>query len=299
MALIGVSGKLSSGKDTVGKIIQYLKYLEHLNSFNLSEEVRENLTPTFKQWIEGHESTGNPIANIAGGWHIRKFADKLKEIASMLTGIPKADFEKQEVKDSLLGDEWTIDKGLIIKNNDSRVTKEMRDAYFEHYGEELRGDVKISDPEIPTVRWLLQTLGTNAMRDKLHINVWVNALLADYKPLYKSETLAPAPGFSLKTDDIHPNWIITDMRFPNELEAIKQRGGVTIRVNRGWIDLKAFNELNKGTATYNPDFDKNTHPSETALDFAEFDYAIDNNGTIEELIEKVRQILITEKIITE
>ena len=39
------------------------------------------------------------------------------------------------------------------------------------------------------------------------------------------------------------------------------------------------------------------HPSETALDNHPFDYTIDNNGTIEELIEKVREILIKEKLI--
>ena len=39
------------------------------------------------------------------------------------------------------------------------------------------------------------------------------------------------------------------------------------------------------------------HPSETALDNHSFDYTIDNNGTIEELIEKVREILIKEKVI--
>lgn len=36
---------------------------------------------------------------------------------------------------------------------------------------------------------------------------------------------------------------------------------------------------------------------ETALDNAKFDYEIINDGTIEDLIEKVRTILITEKII--
>ena len=37
--------------------------------------------------------------------------------------------------------------------------------------------------------------------------------------------------------------------------------------------------------------------SETVLDNAEFDYVIQNDGTIEELINKVREILIKEKIL--
>ena len=33
------------------------------------------------------------------------------------------------------------------------------------------------------------------------------------------------------------------------------------------------------------------HESETALDNAEFDYIIENNGTIEELVEKIKPII--------
>ena len=39
------------------------------------------------------------------------------------------------------------------------------------------------------------------------------------------------------------------------------------------------------------------HISETALDNAKFDYVIENDGTIEELIEQVKKILIKEEII--
>jgi hypothetical protein len=46
-----------------------------------------------------------------------------------------------------------------------------------------------------------------------------------------------------------------------------------------------------------PEDPKNIHPSETALDNAEFDYEIINDGSIEDLIEKVEMILIKENII--
>ena len=76
----------------------------------------------------------------------------------------------------------------------------------------------------------------------------------------------------------HPNWIITDMRFPNEMEAVQLREGITIRVVR------------PGTTV-------GTHPSETALDNAEFDYEIINDGYIADLIDKVIDILTLEKLI--
>ena len=78
---------------------------------------------------------------------------------------------------------------------------------------------------------------------------------------------------------IYPSWCITDMRFLNEMEVVKKRGGITIRVNR------------------NLEESKDQHESETELDNAEFDYVINNDGTIEELIEKVREILTKEKLI--
>ena len=73
------------------------------------------------------------------------------------------------------------------------------------------------------------------------------------------------------------------MRFPNEMEAIVERKGITIRVVR-----------DNGTRALS---DMNNHPSETSLDDTEFDHEIINNGSIDDLIEKVKQILITEKII--
>jgi hypothetical protein len=131
-----------------------------------------------------------------------------------------------------------------------------------------------------TYREFLQKLGTEAMREGLHTNVWVNALFADYKEL---SVLRDDQGIKIFDEKgnhqfNYPNWIITDMRFPNEMEAVVEKGGITIKVVRS------------GTTV-------GTHASETALDDAYFDHVISNNGTFEDLIEKVRQILTIERII--
>lgn len=134
--------------------------------------------------------------------------------------------------------------------------------------------------ENTTVREFLQLLGTECIRNNLHNNMWVAATFADYKPVQsKSDEEMFEESLILDSTSVHvgyPNWIITDTRFPNEAEAIKERGGIVIRVNR---------------KSDRDNSDINRHPSETGLDNWNFDYVIDNNGTIEDLIEKVRVIL--------
>ena len=238
--IIGINGKIGSGKDTVGKIIQWLTKPEldgqYIGFQTYDDATLERLSP-FK---------------------IKKFAGKLKQTASLLTGIPVEKFEDQEFKKTLLGSEW----GTIHTNplNSIPVFKDVR---FLH---------------MMSVRELLQKLGTEAMRDGLHENVWCNALFSDYVPIVKEWD-----EFGNDTLVEYPSWCITDMRFPNEMEAVVEKGGITIRVVR-----PNMNSLQAMIPA---------HASETALDDAEFDYEIINDGTIEDLIEKVKQILITENII--
>jgi cytidylate kinase len=231
--IILISGRMGSGKDTVGSIIQYL--------------TEPSNNTTYKEWLANKEfSRFNP-----NNWKIKKFADKLKDIACMMIGCTRAQLEDQEFKKTLLGPEW---------NNMS-------------------------------VREFLQKLGTEAMRNGLHENVWVNSLMADYKPDTYTRVSVTYIASNL------PNWIITDTRFPNELAAVKSKEGVTIRVVR---PNKNYNIVTDGHITRRAtEFEEQQllHPSETALDDATFDYEIVNDGTIEELIEKVRAILIELSII--
>jgi len=235
--IIGINGKIGSGKDTVGSIIQYLT-AEDTGQFCL------NRIHSGKS-IEGHHNST---------WKIKKFAGKLKQTASLLTGVDVEKFEDQEFKKLEMPECWN----RLQQSGRSKVWAPM------------------------TYRQFLQELGTEAMREGLHTNVWVNALFADYhltpdknaNELFTEEFLTGSSTLRYE----YPNWIITDMRFPNEMEAVELREGVTIKVVR------------PGTAV-------GTHPSEIALDDAYFDHVISNDGTIEDLIEKVRQVLTIERII--
>ena len=98
---------------------------------------------------------------------------------------------------------------------------------------------------------------------------------------------------SIWIKDQYPNWIISDTRFPNELKAIKDRGGITIRIIR-----PDFVENTLTGEKFPVKVHRQEHESETALDNYKFDYEIQNDGTIAELIGKVEAILKQEKIIS-
>jgi len=241
MSIIGINGRIGSGKDTIGNIIQYLTS-EYKDKYEYSD------------WTDRVENYGSKTYS---PWEIKKFAGKLKQIASLLTGIPIEDFEDQEFKKSYLGSEWGTVQQVPLNS-----IPPFADMQFN---------------SLMSVREFLQKLGTDAVRNGLHENAWVNALFADYR--------------GPKMSEYNPsNWIITDMRFPNEMEAVAERKGITIRVVRSFNHKMGSKET--GTLDLTP-----LHPSETALDDAKFDYEIINDGSIEDLIEKVKQILITEKII--
>ncbi|WP_323162842.1 hypothetical protein [Stenotrophomonas maltophilia] len=90
-----------------------------------------------------------------------------------------------------------------------------------------------------TARQMMQTVGTEWGRQMVHPDLWVRALFARL----------PAGG------------IIPDVRFPNEAEAIRQRGGVVIRVSR-------------------PGYGKgDSHASEAPLPGELVDFEVANNAT--------------------
>ena len=118
-------------------------------------------------------------------------------------------------------------------------------------------------------------------------DVWVNALFADYK-CEEDKSKRKYEHIANYRNIIYSNWIITDVRFPNEAQAIKQKGGIVIRVNRGYALERLGNsklpKLKHNSVTQ--------HLSETSLDNYDFDYVIDNNKDIEHLIKEVKKLNI-------
>ncbi len=103
--------------------------------------------------------------------------------------------------------------------------------------------------EHPAIRELLQRLGTEAGRKVLGESVWVDAAMSQVVP--------------------GGRYVFTDVRFPNEYDAIKAAGGEVWRIERA------------GTAAVN------RHPSETALDGFVFDRVVYNSAGLLEFDRKI------------
>lgn len=101
--------------------------------------------------------------------------------------------------------------------------------------------------------------------DQLGEDIWVNIVLAQVQAQEES-------------------CVITDLRYPNEANALKEAGFLLVRIN---VEGPTLERRTKG------DKINRNHPSETALDdYAHFDVMLENNGTKEEFEEQVRQKIL-------
>jgi hypothetical protein len=138
---------------------------------------------------------------------------------------------------------------------------------------------RLNIPDL-TPRWVLQYWGTEVLRNHFHDDIWIASV---ENKLRKT------------TDDI----VISDCRFPNEIKAIKNAGGIVIRVVRGdephWFEhAKNYMSGSKsmgwalGRAALESE---GVHASEYSWVGTNFDAVIDNNRTINDLYEQVEKMV--------
>lgn len=136
-----------------------------------------------------------------------------------------------------------------------------------------------------TPRWILQIWGTEVGRN-FHNDIWISSL-------------------ENKLRNVKDNVVISDCRFPNEIQSIKNSGGKVIWVQRGelpdWYTCALID--NKTTGKHSQEIkDKkktgmkyeypNVHASEWSWVGSDFDGEIFNNGTIDQLYEQVRNLVL-------
>jgi hypothetical protein len=135
--------------------------------------------------------------------------------------------------------------------------------------------------DMPTLtpRWVLQYWGTEVCRKGFHDDIWIASL-------------------ENKLRNSKDHVVISDCRFPNEIQSIRNAGGQIIWVKRGelpsWYDLAL--SANQGYNLAQQELKRlRIHASETAWIGTDFDHVIENNGTIGDLYEQVENLLMPDK----
>lgn len=181
------------------------------------------------------------------------FADSGKGTAADILvskGFKKEAFA-DPVKDAvsvIFGWERSLLEGDTVE---SRLFRETKDEWW---------SAKFGYDVMP--RYMLQLMGTEAGRDVFHPNLWIHSM---EKRLEKNE-----------------HTVIADVRFPNECDFIRSKGGFIVRVVRGkepkWYDSALeYNRNGIGSMAENfPDI----HYSEWAWIGQKLDYLLDNNGSM-------------------
>jgi len=151
---------------------------------------------------------------------------------------------------------------------ESREWREQPDVWWSE---------KLSIPNL-TPRLTLQLMGTNVIRNNFHSDIWFLTLENRYR----------------KNQNQHV--VISDVRFPNEVDFIKNSGGILIRVQRGlepeWFEFaKSANSGNTEAQFIMDTKYAHIHASETAWAGTEVDFIIDNNGTLEQLDTQIEYFI--------
>jgi hypothetical protein len=321
MALICIAGEKQHGKDTVTKMMQFWFMLDNLRKINteMATPNRPLQYQVFCNWSP-EERVGH------SHWKPKQYAEKPKEIVAILLGCKIEDFEDNNFKEKPLGEEWRVwyIYNSITGERLPHIYASEGQAHIEKGYQPYPIHLKV-DSYIPTPRDLLKIVGTGCGRNLIHPNIWVMLTFKDYKPLTKIITslgekegkiciekrghgVRGADGNWYVPDEPHipeqyrgaqlgnpyfawtewvtkdqleyPNWLITDGRYVNEFLPVLNRGGKIFRV---------FNPRVQST---------DTHSSETEQrDFKGYTDTIINDGSLDELLYKVKEVMIHHKLI--
>ena len=178
-------------------------------------------------------------------WEITSFASILKKSLAIL-------INKSEIllNDRNFKEHWYIRlHDLKITDNISKINI-LNDKKFNKLLKDK--DFEIINNSFITIRQLLQMYGTNIIRSTFGNNFWIN-----------------------RTLNSNNNLIVSDVRFINELEEIKNRSGIVIYINRDSCI-------------------PGDHPSEQEIyelyKLNKFDYIINNNKDIKCLFKEISNI---------
>lgn len=138
---------------------------------------------------------------------------------------------------------------------------------------------RLNKPNL-TPRWILQYWGTEVCRQGFHDDIWIASLENKMR----------------KTKD---NIVISDVRFPNEIKAIHNAGGLVVRVKRGTDPEWYQDAVNMNAGPQNMSWaiskmrmeQRKIHASETAWVGGNIDRVISNDSTIDDLFGELKNLV--------
>ena len=232
VTIVGIKGFKGSGKDTVASMISYI--------------LHDGIMKTnYDTWLLYHKNDFIENDEI-----IIHFADKLKDDISEFCGIDRKLLDKQEIKENYY---YNFKTGIVSTNIKDvfYVVDNCNDAILK-YNDLAKYLVLYSNNISIKIRTLLQYYGTNVIRNHFWHKAFINYTMNKAFDIRNSKGQC----------------IIADARFENdECEAIKQCGGMIIRVDRK--------------------FNNNDNHESEQIKISQDDYVIDNTGTLVGLFYKV------------
>lgn len=232
VTIVGIKGFKGSGKDTVASMISYI----------LHDGI---MKANYDTWLLYHKNDFIENDEI-----IIHFADKLKDDIAAFCNIDRKLLDRQDIKEE---NYYNFKTGIVSTNikDATYVVDKCNDAILKY--NDLSSYLVLYNNNISIkIRVLLQYYGTNIIRNHFWREAFINYTMNKAFDVRNSKGQC----------------IIADARFENgECEAIKQCGGMIIRVDR---------KLNNN----------DNHESEQ-IKICEDDYVIDNTGTLVGLFYKV------------
>jgi hypothetical protein len=151
--IIAFTGKKDSGKNTAASMMNYIAndLPFHIWRLDVMEEDQKNFNLNSITFEE------------------KSFASKLKDVCSIITGLPRENFDNKELRDCELGIEGLSNPFVIglVSHPIANNSLEYRKTTIPNY----------------TYETLMQRIDTEATRDIIHQDIWVNALIQEYKPI--------------------------------------------------------------------------------------------------------------------
>lgn len=192
--------------------------------------------------------------------------------------VNEYDFTKVSFADSLkdaVSGIFNWPRHLLEGNTEeSRTWREQVDTWWAN---------RLDIPHL-TPRWVLQQWGTDVARKTFHDDIWVASI-------------------QNKLRHIQTNIVIPDCRFPNEIKTVRQLEGQVWMISRGdepeWYQV-ALKENTSDIENHWILCDRGdlmeqryprVHYSEWAWIGQNFDHIIENNGSFEELNNKIKGLI--------